>query len=128
MGRALFALFLTGCYGQNKFVPDKTTAFCQVALSCTDPAVLAFDGMTEASCQGTWGPVFQAEGDGCKYRRSAAKQCVSEIELQANTCPDGETSASIPEICEAVWHTCVEVPPVDPDEDTDPPTPGETGQ
>jgi len=118
----LAVLFAAGCYNESKFVPEKTDAFCALLLECTDPAVLAFDGMTNESCQAFWGPQFRDEGLDCKFRRGAAKDCVSA--LMNATCPaEGSVADNLPEICGAVFTDC----PVrrDTPDDTDPP--GDTG-
>lgn len=106
-------LLLGGCYTESDFIPAKTTAFCQVLLECTDPAVLAFDGVDAQSCEGVWGPRFQAEAQGCKVKGSAGKQCVSALETMA--CPtDGRpVQDHIPVVCASALQKCPAPPPVD---------------
>lgn len=112
----VLAALATGCYAEHDFVPAKTDAFCAFLLECTDPAVIAFDGMNMEVCQGFWGPRFDEEGDTCrKFTRSVAQDCVAALELA--TCPeDGSpVSENLPEICSYVYTRCEE-PVVEPAE------------
>ena len=111
---SLSLLVMVGCYSESDFIPAKTAAFCDLLLECTDPAVLAFDGITGDSCTGTWGPTFSEEGSGCKFRRKSAKACIDQ--LQAATCPESGPVV-LPEICAGVFHQCpVDVPTVQQDQ------------
>ncbi|MEZ4316475.1 MAG: hypothetical protein R3F61_03175 [Myxococcota bacterium] len=116
----LAALLAVGCYTESDFIPAKTTAFCSLVLQCTDPATLAFDGLDATSCEARYGPIFRDEAQGCKIRKSAAKDCVAALE--AGTCPaDGSVEDNLPEICEAALTKC---PITFEPEDTDVVPPG----
>lgn len=111
----LGCLFVSGCYSEADFVPAKTDAFCAYLLDCSDPATIAFDGLDLNSCLGTYGPVFDAEGDDCRrFKRGLAKQCVAAI--TGATCPvDGATvEESIPEVCDFVYERCPLLIPDEP--------------
>ncbi|MCA9567270.1 MAG: hypothetical protein KC656_05485 [Myxococcales bacterium] len=103
----LLVPLVAGCYSQYDYVTTKTDTFCSWLLECTDPSVLAFDGMNMEVCQGFWGPRFEEEGLECKkFKRGVAKQCIEALELA--TCPaDGSpVSDNIPEVCDFVYLRC----------------------
>ncbi len=104
---SLLFLVLAGCYSRAAYVPDKADAFCSWLLECTDPAVIAYDGMSMDACLGLWGPVFQEEDASCeKFAPGVAKQCVEA--LQTASCPeDGSpVGENIPEVCDYVYQRC----------------------
>lgn len=99
---------LAGCGdAEGKFVAEYTTAYCDFYLQCADPAELVFDGMdTQDECEGTYGPEFLAEGEGCKLDHPAAKACLDQ--LGALQCPpeNAVLDSAIPPACDAVWKKC----------------------
>lgn len=100
---SLILFALAGCYSESEFIPSKTTAYCELLLECSDPAVLAFDGITAETCEGTWGPMFQEEASGCKFRRRSAKACIESLALA--TCPE-EGPVELPVVCGAAFDQC----------------------
>ena len=113
--RWTFLILAVGCYAESDFVPAKTDAFCSLLIECTDPAVLAFDGIDESTCQGVWGPIFKDEASRCKLRAGPAKECVAALE--SATCPsEGLLIDQLPESCSSTYVNCTDV--VD-DTDTD---------
>lgn len=112
-----FLLIAVGCYSETDFTPARTTAYCAAVLACTDPAVLAFDGVDATTCEGIYGPRFQTEGEDCKLDRKVAKACVSGLEALAASCPDGAIDDNLPVACESAFKKCPIG--VTPDGDTD---------
>lgn len=106
MRTTVLLLLASGCYSEGDFTPARTAAFCAKVLECTDPAVLAFDGVTAENCEGVYGPAFAAEGETCKLDKKAAKTCVRG--LQSLTCPaDGSPVAeNVPAVCDEVFVKC----------------------
>ncbi len=112
----------SGCYSESDFVPEQTDLVCDLILECTDPAELTFDGIDAQNCVATVGPMLRAAGEGCKFRRGNAKQCIED--LQAATCPADGTPVldALPTSCGLVWDKCTAQP-----QDTDSPDPQDTG-
>jgi hypothetical protein len=103
-------LGLAGC-GKVKaddFVVQYTDSYCALRLECGDTAGLVFEGADSMeSCQGTYGPVFEAEGQGCVLKSKLADECLDA--MSALTCPaDGDVDAALPPVCATVWQKCEE--------------------
>lgn len=111
MSRSVLPLLgLVACGGlkADEFVQQYTEQYCTLRVECGDPADLVFEGAdTLDTCTGTYGPQFEAEGQGCVLKSGPAQDCLDA--MAALSCPaDGDIDAAIPGECGTVWQKCEE--------------------
>lgn len=104
----LLGLAACGKLKADEFVTAYTDSYCTLRLECGDPADLVFEGAdTMESCVGTYGPTFEAEGQGCVLKSKPANECLDALDALA--CPaDGDVDAALPGVCATVWQKCEE--------------------
>ena len=90
------------------YLVEFTDLYCDVWLSCEDPAELAFDGIDgPEACVAEHGPRFDAKWSGCVLDQGDAKKCLAF--LPATGCPEagGDLDANLPPECETAWKKCI---------------------
>lgn len=88
------------------FVARYTEDWCAVVMACSDPAVLAFDGIeTVEDCEAIVGSQVEVEAASCSYDPKAARSCLSALhELGC----DGSQAPVEPSTCSVVFLECTE--------------------
>lgn len=105
---ALSLVALIGCgIEEAEFVETYTNSLCDHVMACSTESVLTFDGIvTVDDCYldryndvGEWGA-------GCKYRATAAEDCLAD--MATLTCPAAEGElAERPPSCDFVYFECI---------------------
>lgn len=105
---------LAGCYNEDKFTDDYTTAFCDKMASCEDDIVTGYTdlGMDEATAQSTYDTAYSAacesdasgdsgsSDDTCDFDADAGKTCVADIKDMS--CDFFTTGSGYPDSCSTV--------------------------
>ncbi len=102
---------LTGCYDEDAFANEYSTAFCDRVVACETDIVTAYTdlGLDEETAQSTYDTTYTAacetetddDGDDsdsdCDFDKDAAKECVEGIE--ALSCDFFSTGTGFPDSC-----------------------------
>lgn len=117
----LLALMVTACGGmdESEFVAAYTDSWCEHLITCSNSAELTFEGITSVeTCRPYVEPEVGLWGRGCKYRPSAAAECLDAVALV--TCPAAEgTLAERPSACDFVYTACQAISDPEPEQPAD---------
>lgn len=105
---ALVALAACGV-DETHFIPDYADLYCDTVMSCSEPALLLFDGIeTKDDCLAIVGPAIESEVLNCDYDPKSAKRCLKGMEGMG--CPgEGQTVDDVlPLDCAQVSSICKE--------------------
>lgn len=103
------ACFVIACGPpQNEFATEYNDLWCQHVLTCEDPAVLTFNGITTVEdCKERNISEIADWASGCQYQPSAATQCIADMETLS--CPTGEPRPNDPPAtCDSVYINCTQ--------------------